>query len=230
MNLNSLTYFKAVILIIIKNTVKAAVNSDVIRAEVFISGANRICRLITVCRADNGEIGHSSCNRKVNNSVVSRTRLTERGAGMRSYNFSVDILIADIGVQLICRTKRSKHGEGRGKGNEPRSCHTCRYADHILLCDTDIENSVGARICEVLKLCGGCKVSCDRNYFFMLLGKVRQGFSVNLRGGKLGSLNYVIYKSACHYSNSFPQRAIRSALYSSRSFAATFAISSSMAP
>ena len=27
------------------------------------------------------------------------------GGGMRSYNISVDILIADIGGQLICRTK-----------------------------------------------------------------------------------------------------------------------------
>ena len=145
-------------------------------------------------------------------------------------NFCVDILIADVGVQLVSRAQRRKYREGRSERHKACSCHTGGNTEHILLRNADIENAVGASVGEVLQFGRGRKVGGNRHNFLVLFGKVCQGFPVNFRSGKLGGFNYVVNKSSCHYSNSFPQRAIRSALYSSKSFAATFAISSSIAP
>lgn len=131
---------------------------------------------------------------------------------MRRNDFCVDVLIADVRVQLIRRAQRCEYREGGRERHETRSCHTCRDAEHILLCNTDVKHAVGAGVCEVLQFGRGGKVSGDRHNLFMFFGKVSKGLAVDFRGGKLRGFNYVINKSSGHYSNSFPQRAMRSAL------------------
>ena len=57
MNFNCLTYFKAVVLIVIKNTVKSAVDTDIVRTKVFISSVNCVCSFKTVCRTITVRLG-----------------------------------------------------------------------------------------------------------------------------------------------------------------------------
>ena len=230
MDFHRLADFKAVIFVIIKHTVETAVDADIIRTEVFISRAHRVCGFVTVRRANHGEVRHSASDGQIHNRVVGGARLTERGTGMGRDDFRVDILIANVGVQLIRRAKRSEYREGGSKRHKARSRHTGRNADHVLFGNTDVEHTLGISVCKVGQFGGSCKVSGDCNNLFMFPGKLREGFAVNFRSGKFRRFDNIVNKSSGHYSNSFPQRAMRSALYSSKSLAATFAISSSMAP
>ena len=70
-NLYSLTYLKAVILVLIKNTVETTVDTDVVGTEVFLSCVNSVCCFETVSGNDNCKIRHCSCDSKVSDSVVS---------------------------------------------------------------------------------------------------------------------------------------------------------------
>ena len=67
---NSLADFKAVVHVLIKNTVKAAVDADIIGAEVVVCRVDCVCGFHSVCRNDNGKVRHCSCDCKVNNCVV----------------------------------------------------------------------------------------------------------------------------------------------------------------
>ena len=101
---------------------------------------------------------------------------------MGSDDFCVYVLIANVRVKLVSRTKRSENGERGSKRNKTCLCHTGSNTEHILLSDTDVENTVGASIREVCKLGGGCKVSCNSNDFLVFLCKSGKSFAVDFGG------------------------------------------------
>ena len=148
-----LAELEAVIGVLIEDAVEASVDSDIERAGGLICRTDCVDSLHTVCGADNGEVGHSTGNCEIADSVMGRACLTERSTRMGSDYFSVDILIADVGVELVGASQRSEDREGRKERNESCSRHTCGDAEHVLLCDTDVEESVRISLTEHTDLC-----------------------------------------------------------------------------
>lgn len=68
-------------------------------------------------------------------------------------DLGVDILIADVGMELVGTSQRSEDREGRKERNESRSRHTGGDAEHVLLCDADVEESVRISLTEHTDLC-----------------------------------------------------------------------------
>ena len=108
---------------------------------------------------------------------------------MRTYDFNVYVLIADIGVNLIERPEARENGEGRRKGNKPAFRHTRRRAVHVLLGDTDVKESVGEPVFEFAYFGRTSEVGRKSNDIGVFLAQFDKSFTVNFRGCHFGTFN-----------------------------------------
>ena len=146
---NGFSYFEIVFIVGVNSLVETAVNTDIEGAFGVCRRLDRFARFDTVCRADKSHIRKRTDNSKVLDCVVGGTRLSERGAAVRTDYFHVDVLIADIGVNLIESTERRKYRKRGREGNESAFRETRRHTVHILFGNTDVDGSFGEFCREV---------------------------------------------------------------------------------
>ena len=140
---NGFADFEVVVVVRVNVGVETTVDTNVERTFGVCSRFNRFARFDTVGGADKRHVDKRTDNREVFDCVVGGARLTERRTAVRADDFHVDVLIADVGVNLVKRAERREDGEGRRERNESAFRKTCRHAVHVLFRNTYVNGSFG---------------------------------------------------------------------------------------
>ena len=86
-----------------------------------------------------------------------------------------------VRAERSCRAKAQRRQEDR-KGVHKRNLadrgKTCRHADHVGLCDTDVQKPLGAGFAKNRGLCRAAEVSVKRNNALVIFSVFRQCLAV----------------------------------------------------
>jgi|GEM_PF-5333728 len=129
---------------------------------------------------------------------------------MAADDLHVNILIADIRMDLIGNAHGCKCGHCGYEGNQARLRHTGGDTEHILLRNADVEETLRELLTEYADLRGTGKVSCQSDNFGMLFSEIAHCLSVVFCSRHRFRADCCINKSSCHgYFASFSTRSMR---------------------
>ena len=107
---------------------------------------------------------------------------------MRTDDFYVQVLIADIGAQLFTGPHRRESPEGRGEGNQTGFRHPRRDAQQVLLRDTDVKESLRIGLFQHGNLGGLCQVPGQTHNALVVFRQLQQGLAIDFRGGEVNRI------------------------------------------
>ena len=125
-------------------------------------------------------------------------------------DLGVDVLIADVGVELIRGAEGRELRERGQERDEARSRHTGGDAEHVLLGYADVEEPVREFLGEIAYLGGLGEVGGKRDDLGMSSAQFDERLTVYLGGREFSRLYSRISHSSCHdHSPSFSALATR---------------------
>ena len=142
---------------------------------------NRSVCLGSVGRTNHGHTGNGAHKSQVLAALVGCAVLANGDAGVSADNVNVKSGIADRVSDLLVGSACGKHRKRGCKHLHARCSNTCRNADHVALCNSAVEESLGKFLLKHTRL--GCsRKVCVKNEEFIFIAKLGKRRAITFSG------------------------------------------------